>query len=694
MSTRSAVALRAPVVPSRCRVGRCAGSVAARVASASARVAASACRTASSATPPSVVASVAARVLGGGGERGAGVGRGPWRRGPRRRRRPAPGVRRRRAPAPREPRPRVPASRPARRRRDPRAPSTPTLHPHRRPRGRRRRQRRCCARVGGWAFSSACDGSDPPARVTGTPLGPPSAATPRPDAPTAIRWNRVSACAQGNPAAGRSAHMTDLRPTLSVPASGAHATPPGVRPLTADELGHLDRARAYLRASGADLTDLDAVGALLHATRTRWAAEPDAPVPQAMVMALGVGVGDLVVARVPGCPVGAAHRRRRTHPRGRVALRRGCRAAAGRRRDALADRVHPDVGRRVRRRSRRPPDVAGRPRRADPASSDAHRARRSRGRADTAARPVDVRRPADPRTGAGLRGCRARTDAVPIGRRHGTGGVRRHRAAPSDRARRRPGAWPPELGSGPAGPHVARVRVLQEPGRRCTPAAAGPGTGSRGVPRPGRPPPPAVAGRAGHRPRRARAGPRDRARAGELARPVRGGGRQPPRRASSPAASRATPPGRCRRPARGCAARERHVRRSSGSGSSPPRTVTRCSSRRRTRAPRASSSRTCYRTVTYAEGRTRPARPVGEPARPGPGRAPALTPWERGADPDHRPERAPWASPSPSSTRSCPPSPAPPSAAATAFDPTADVRAELDRQITAYVELGRRDAAR
>ena len=99
---------------------------------------------------------------------------------------------------------------------------------------------------------------------------------------------------------GRSARMTDLRPTLSAPASGAHATPPGVRPLTADELGHLDRARAYLRASGADLTDLHAVGALLHATRTRWAAEPGAPVPQAMVMALGVGVGDLVVARVPG----------------------------------------------------------------------------------------------------------------------------------------------------------------------------------------------------------------------------------------------------------------------------------------------------------------------------------------------------------------------------------------------------------
>lgn len=94
--------------------------------------------------------------------------------------------------------------------------------------------------------------------------------------------------------------MTELRPTLSDPASGAHANPPGVRPLTADELGHLDRARSYLRGSGADVTDAHAVGALLHASRTRWAAEPGAPVPQAMVMALGVGVGDLVVARVPG----------------------------------------------------------------------------------------------------------------------------------------------------------------------------------------------------------------------------------------------------------------------------------------------------------------------------------------------------------------------------------------------------------
>ncbi|WP_315097810.1 hypothetical protein [uncultured Cellulomonas sp.] len=94
--------------------------------------------------------------------------------------------------------------------------------------------------------------------------------------------------------------MTEVRPALSHPASGAHATVPGVRPLTAGEAGHLDRARAHLRASGADLSDTAAVGVLLHSARTRWAATPGTPVPAAMVMALGVGVGDLVVSRVPG----------------------------------------------------------------------------------------------------------------------------------------------------------------------------------------------------------------------------------------------------------------------------------------------------------------------------------------------------------------------------------------------------------
>lgn len=94
--------------------------------------------------------------------------------------------------------------------------------------------------------------------------------------------------------------MSDVRPTLSLPASGPHGTVPGVRPLTPDEVGHLDRARAHLRSSGADVDDPRAVGVLLHSARTRWADGPAAPVPQAMVMALGVGVGDLVVARVPG----------------------------------------------------------------------------------------------------------------------------------------------------------------------------------------------------------------------------------------------------------------------------------------------------------------------------------------------------------------------------------------------------------
>lgn len=94
--------------------------------------------------------------------------------------------------------------------------------------------------------------------------------------------------------------MNEARPTLSPTASGPHAAVPGVRPLTADELGHLDRARAHLRASGVNLTDPAAVGALLHDARSRWAAGPGGPVPQGMVMALGVGVGDLVVARVRG----------------------------------------------------------------------------------------------------------------------------------------------------------------------------------------------------------------------------------------------------------------------------------------------------------------------------------------------------------------------------------------------------------
>ncbi len=94
--------------------------------------------------------------------------------------------------------------------------------------------------------------------------------------------------------------MTDVRPTLSRPTPSTPAAVPGVRPLTADEQAYLDRARAHLRASGADVADARSVGALLHTARTAWAQGPGSPVPQAMVMALGVGVGDLVVAGAPG----------------------------------------------------------------------------------------------------------------------------------------------------------------------------------------------------------------------------------------------------------------------------------------------------------------------------------------------------------------------------------------------------------
>lgn len=94
--------------------------------------------------------------------------------------------------------------------------------------------------------------------------------------------------------------MTEVRQTLSLPASDAHETVPGVRSLTAAEAGYLDRARTHLRASGVDLADAQAVGTLLHTMRSRWADGPAAGVPQATVMALGVGVGDLIVDRVPG----------------------------------------------------------------------------------------------------------------------------------------------------------------------------------------------------------------------------------------------------------------------------------------------------------------------------------------------------------------------------------------------------------
>jgi len=94
--------------------------------------------------------------------------------------------------------------------------------------------------------------------------------------------------------------MSDPRPTLSAPASGVQVIAPGMRALTPAEGAHLDHARASLRSSGVDVTSAAALGALLHRSRTSWAASGASAPPQAMLLALGVGVGDLVVAGAPG----------------------------------------------------------------------------------------------------------------------------------------------------------------------------------------------------------------------------------------------------------------------------------------------------------------------------------------------------------------------------------------------------------
>ena len=94
--------------------------------------------------------------------------------------------------------------------------------------------------------------------------------------------------------------MTDARSTLPTTASGGVDVAPGIRALTAAEMGHLDRARAHLRSAGIDVADPGAIGALLHHARTSWAAGTSSAPPATMILALGVGVGDLLVARVPG----------------------------------------------------------------------------------------------------------------------------------------------------------------------------------------------------------------------------------------------------------------------------------------------------------------------------------------------------------------------------------------------------------
>ncbi|MDC7120327.1 DUF3806 domain-containing protein [Cellulomonas fimi] len=78
------------------------------------------------------------------------------------------------------------------------------------------------------------------------------------------------------------------------------ATMPGLRPLTVGEQGHLDSLRAHVQRSRTDVTDVAAVSRLVHETYTGWADDARATVPEGVVAALGVVVGDLVVARAPG----------------------------------------------------------------------------------------------------------------------------------------------------------------------------------------------------------------------------------------------------------------------------------------------------------------------------------------------------------------------------------------------------------
>ncbi|MGY4643968.1 DUF3806 domain-containing protein [Cellulomonas sp. URHB0016] len=89
--------------------------------------------------------------------------------------------------------------------------------------------------------------------------------------------------------------MSDVRPTLSAP--GTATT--GMRALTDNERQHLDGLRAHIRSSGIDTWSADAVGAFVHQVHASWALS-GAPVPEGMVAALGVALGDLVVGGARG----------------------------------------------------------------------------------------------------------------------------------------------------------------------------------------------------------------------------------------------------------------------------------------------------------------------------------------------------------------------------------------------------------
>jgi hypothetical protein len=98
------------------------------------------------------------------------------------------------------------------------------------------------------------------------------------------------------PGASLKTSVQDADPGVMVPAPVVV----GMRPLAPSEEAHLERLRDFLTASRVDVTSPRAVGALVDAQLARWQAAGAGELPDAMLAAFGVGIGDLVRAAAPG----------------------------------------------------------------------------------------------------------------------------------------------------------------------------------------------------------------------------------------------------------------------------------------------------------------------------------------------------------------------------------------------------------
>jgi resuscitation-promoting factor RpfA len=91
--------------------------------------------------------------------------------------------------------------------------------------------------------------------------------------------------------------MDSLSPALAARSAVPAAAPAFARPLTPGESAHLDRLREWLRGDGTDASVAPALDA-------RWERllethPPEVPAPAGVVAAIGIAVGDLLVASVP-----------------------------------------------------------------------------------------------------------------------------------------------------------------------------------------------------------------------------------------------------------------------------------------------------------------------------------------------------------------------------------------------------------